>query len=445
MQRAVATASSVACAASARGGVSLATTSSLLSSCRLLTFPSVRNHQLRALHASAALSARARGGRTSFAPAADGADATDAGAEGADAATTTVTGGRGRGRRGGGASTTTRVRSLDDETLGDDELVAISKDDARKLGLVEEEADPASSPTPTPTPTTAGPLPDSPDRPDIVRSSKYIGVLKEGKEAVLWEAVIVVNGQEISGGEYETELEAAKAYDALARMYVGAEAVTNVPLDPYKAWLPPDAVATTGQIVTKVGVPLTAEEIVEALRQERGVDVRVVALAGRSNLADALVFATGRSVPHMRKMADMVSRALRKRRLPGVDATVEARDMDDWMLVDCGNVIVSVMDADAREVFDLERFWEGMVEGKDPYEGMTYEQWLEKNPIPDKWLQRLERDERELEERRRMSAPPPQDGLGDRPGTVLASGGNRGKSSYNFAGKMVKGGAGKWR
>ena len=36
---------------------------------------------------------------------------------------------------------------------------------------------------------------------------------------------------------------------------------------------------------------------------------------------------------------------LRKRRLPGVDATVEAREMDDWMVVDAGNIIVNVMDA----------------------------------------------------------------------------------------------------
>jgi DNA gyrase subunit A len=34
----------------------------------------------------------------------------------------------------------------------------------------------------------------------------------------MWEAVITVNGREISGGEYETEEEAARAYDALVRM-----------------------------------------------------------------------------------------------------------------------------------------------------------------------------------------------------------------------------------
>ena len=139
------------------------------------------------------------------------------------------------------------------------------------------------------------------------------------------------------------------------------------------------------------------------LWQERGIDVRIVPLAGRSNLADALVVATGRAAPHMRRMADTVTRALRKRALPGVEAFTEGRDADDWMVVDCGNVIVNIMDAEAREVFALEAFYEGMVVGQDPYAGLSYDEWLARNPIPDKWLARLERDERELEAKQRVA------------------------------------------
>lgn len=36
---------------------------------------------------------------------------------------------------------------------------------------------------------------------------------------------------------------------------------------------------------------------------------------------------------------------LRKRKLKGVDPLVEGRDMDDWMVVDAGNIIVNIMDA----------------------------------------------------------------------------------------------------
>jgi hypothetical protein len=64
--------------------------------------------------------------------------------------------------------------------------------------------------------------------------------------------------------------------------------------------------------------------------------------------------------------------------------------------------------AEAREVFDLENFYNNMKIGEDPYSGMTYDEWLEKNPIPEKWLKRLEKDELEMEAQQRVSAPPLQ-------------------------------------
>lgn len=277
-------------------------------------------------------------------------------------------------------------------------------------------------------------------------ASGYIGVHHDPASGGMgmYEAVFsTANGREVSGGSYGTAEEAARAYDALSRMYLGEAARTNFPVDPYTAWVPPEEVVHSGQIEVKPGVPLTVEEITGALMQERAIDVRVVPLAGRSDLAEHLVFATGRSVPHMRRMADMVARAQRKRTLSshgggvegGGDGEVEGRDMDDWMVVDCGSVIVSVMDAEAREVFALEGMYEGMELGKDPYAGMTYDEWLVDNPIPEKWLQRLERDEVELEEAQRVvkgrSAGSARGGTGS---AALRAGSN----PHHFSRKLTK-------
>jgi ribosome-associated protein len=247
---------------------------------------------------------------------------------------------------------------------------------------------------------------------ETTRSTRFSGVVR-GAGTLLWEAVLEHNGREVSGGEYDSEEAAARAHDALARMYLGEGAVTNFPLDPYTTWVPPEEVLNTGQVATLPGVPLTVEELTAALSQERGVDVRVVPLAGRSDLAEHMIFVTGHSTSHMRRMADMVCRAQRKRAAPGAQAevSVEGRDMDDWMVVDCGNIIVNVMDAVARECFALEGFYEKMELGKDPYEGQTFDQWLAANPVPDKWLARLERDEAELEAKQRVRAPPPAEGF----------------------------------
>ena len=67
---------------------------------------------------------------------------------------------------------------------------------------------------------------------------QYLGVYKVKGNA--YEAVVTVNGNEISGGIYDTAEEAAHAYDAMARMYFGAETAVNFEVDPYSAWHPPE-------------------------------------------------------------------------------------------------------------------------------------------------------------------------------------------------------------
>ena len=331
-------------------------------------------------------------------------------------------------------SSITRKNTTNTNDDEDNKFVTISTEEAKQLGIYEElindntPLNPSSSSTTNTNTTTTLPSSSSTTNTtltDIKYSSKYKGVVKEGKEAILWEAIIKVNDRDISGGEYETEIEAAKAYDALVRMYYGhlpnINELTNFPIDRNITWIPPEEIVTTGQIETKLGIPLTVEEITKALEQEKGLNIQVVYLKGKSDLAEALIFVTGRSIAHMRKMADLISRALRKRRLYGIDSTVEARDSDDWMLVDCGNIIVSFMDAETREVFALESFWNNMVEGKDPYENMTYDEWLEKNPIPEKWIKRLEKDELEFETEKRLLQAPPQE-----------------KDSFHFRSKLTK-------
>jgi hypothetical protein len=57
----------------------------------------------------------------------------------------------------------------------------------------------------------------------------------------VFEAVLEVNGNTVSGGEYETAEEAARAHDALSIMYFGAEsAQLNFPASEYATWQPQD-------------------------------------------------------------------------------------------------------------------------------------------------------------------------------------------------------------
>ena len=249
-----------------------------------------------------------------------------------------------------------------------------------------------------------------------------------------WEAVLTLpDGRVVSGGEFSSPAAAGAGYDSLARMYLGPTAPTNAPLDAYSSWLPPSAPAPIASPVPRLpGVPLTPDDIVLALTRERGVDISVLDCAGKTDLTEHMVFVTGTSVAHMGRLADAVATALRGRALPGVDASVEGRDSDDWMVVDCGNVIVVVSDADTRTALGLEQFYAGMKLGVDPYEGMTYDEWLDANPIPEVWLQKHDRDEEEAEADQRIVPEEPVvvgKGAGRREGGRARVGGGGGRAS----------------
>ncbi len=68
-----------------------------------------------------------------------------------------------------------------------------------------------------------------------------------------------------------------------------------------------------------------------------------------------MIVASGRSQRHVGAIADQLRREVRKHgygrpRLEGLPHC-------DWVLVDCGNVIVHVFRPEVREFYNLEKLW----------------------------------------------------------------------------------------
>lgn len=125
---------------------------------------------------------------------------------------------------------------------------------------------------------------------------------------------------------------------------------------------------------------MTIDEVTEALEKEKALNVHVVDLAGKSSLADYMVFTTGRSQAHMRRMADMMILSMRARRIEDeFEYSVEGRDCDDWMIADCNNIVVHFMRDDTRRILNLEDHWENMVNDKHRvYGDMTEDEYMDK-------------------------------------------------------------------
>ncbi|CAM9499937.1 unnamed protein product [Ectocarpus fasciculatus] len=113
-------------------------------------------------------------------------------------------------------------------------------------------------------------------------------------------------------------------------------------------------------------VNLTVEEVVKAVEAQGGTDVRAIDLRGKdADMGDFMVFSTAATPLQMRRLANMVVQALKQRKLVNAMGITgpEGIDCDDWMLVDCDNLIVHFMTAEARQELDLETHWETVASG----------------------------------------------------------------------------------
>lgn len=91
------------------------------------------------------------------------------------------------------------------------------------------------------------------------------------------------------------------------------------------------------------------------LEDKKGQDIIILDISKISVMADYFVIATGRSVVHVRALADELEKKLVEEgfNLRGKEGYREAR----WVLLDFYDVIVHIFYAPEREYYMLERLW----------------------------------------------------------------------------------------
>ena len=93
----------------------------------------------------------------------------------------------------------------------------------------------------------------------------------------------------------------------------------------------------------------------EALLDVKAKDILQFDVSKITNVADAIVIASGTSTRHIKALADNVAEEARKAgfRPIGIEGERDA----EWILIDLGFVVVHVMLPTARKFYDLESLW----------------------------------------------------------------------------------------
>jgi len=102
-----------------------------------------------------------------------------------------------------------------------------------------------------------------------------------------------------------------------------------------------------------------AELVHAALDDGKGVDIRVLDVGALTVITDYMIVVTGRSARQVKALADRVREAVVAHKHEGASVMgSEGEAQGEWVLLDLGDVIVHIMQPEAREFYQLEKLWE---------------------------------------------------------------------------------------
>ncbi len=92
----------------------------------------------------------------------------------------------------------------------------------------------------------------------------------------------------------------------------------------------------------------------KSLDDDQAQDIVSIPLAGKSNIADHMVIAEGRST---RQVASIAQKLAERVKQAGGIARIEGLANADWVLIDAGDVIVHLFRPEVRSFYNLDRMW----------------------------------------------------------------------------------------
>lgn len=101
--------------------------------------------------------------------------------------------------------------------------------------------------------------------------------------------------------------------------------------------------------------------IMKSLDDDQAQDIISIPLDGKSNIADHMVIAEGRST---RQVASIAQKLAERIKQAGGSARIEGLANADWVLIDAGDVIIHLFRPEVRSFYNLERMWAVDEEGE---------------------------------------------------------------------------------
>lgn len=98
------------------------------------------------------------------------------------------------------------------------------------------------------------------------------------------------------------------------------------------------------------------DHILTSLSDDKAEDVVSIDLRKRSEIADFMVVATGRSTRQVGSISEKLIERLKEEF--GIISKIEGKEQGDWVLIDAGDVIIHLFRPEVRDFYQIEKMWQ---------------------------------------------------------------------------------------
>ena len=95
--------------------------------------------------------------------------------------------------------------------------------------------------------------------------------------------------------------------------------------------------------------------VVDAIDELKGEDIVTLNVMTQSVDMEAIIIATGRSIQHVRGIANNVK--IEAKKLNMTILGIEGEELGEWTLIDLGEVVAHIMIDKTRDFYKLEKLW----------------------------------------------------------------------------------------
>ena len=95
--------------------------------------------------------------------------------------------------------------------------------------------------------------------------------------------------------------------------------------------------------------------MLKILHEEKAEDVTTVDLNEKSEIADYMIFASGRSTRQVISLAQNLADRIKLKF--DIVSRIEGKEQGDWVLIDSGDIIIHIFRPEVREFYQLEKMW----------------------------------------------------------------------------------------